>query len=253
LVATLLLLLAPSVGPATAQTRTIKIVNPFPPGGTADIIARIVVEQISRTRGVTFIIENRPGAGTVIGTDAVVRAAPDGNTLLINTAAMLISAHIRKLNFDPLTGLAPVCNLSQSPQLLVVNSASPYHTMAEFVEAARAKPGELTLSSTGPATGAHIGFESFKRAANLQITYVPYPDNAPTANAILGNHVSAGIANYADLISHIQAGKMRPLVALTSKESAAAEMSFGCPNDRGRWVTPRRFRDSSGPPQDGTA
>jgi tripartite-type tricarboxylate transporter receptor subunit TctC len=128
---------------------------------------------------------------------------------------MLISAHLRKLNFDPVSGFAPICVLTQSPQLLVVNSTSPYRTMADYVAAARAKPGELTLSSTGPATGSHIGFESFRRAANVSITYVPFAGNAPTVNAILGGHVTAGIANYADLIGHIQAGKVRPLVALT--------------------------------------
>jgi tripartite-type tricarboxylate transporter receptor subunit TctC len=216
LIAAALLLPAAHIDPARAQTRTIKIVNPFPPGGTADIIARIVIEQISRAHGATFIIENRPGAGTVIGMDTAMRAAPDGNTLLINSPAMLISAHLRKLNFDPISEFAPICSLTQSPQLLVVNSASPYRTMADYVAAARAKPGELTLSSTGPATGAHIGFESFRRAANVSITYVPFPGNAPTVNAILGGHVTAGIANYADLIGHIQAGKVRPLVTLTT-------------------------------------
>jgi tripartite-type tricarboxylate transporter receptor subunit TctC len=200
---------------ASPQARTIRIINPFPPGGTADIIARIVTEWVGRTQGVTFVIENRPGAGTVIGTEAAARAAPDGNTLLINTSALLISAHLRKLNFDPLTSFEPICNLSQSPQLLVVNGASPYRTMGDFIAAARAKPGELTLSSTGPATSSHIGLEKLKRAANVSITYVPFPGNAPTVNAVLGRHVTAGIANYADLAGHIQVGKLRALATMT--------------------------------------
>jgi tripartite-type tricarboxylate transporter receptor subunit TctC len=200
---------------ASAQTRTIKLINPFPPGGTGDIIARLVTEQIGRTRGVTFVIEDRPGAGTVIGAELVARSRPDGNTILLGTSALLISAHLHKLNFDPIGGFEPVCNLVQSPQLLFVNADSPYRTMADFIAAARAKPGELTLSSTGPATTAHIGFERVKRAANLTITYVPFPGNAPTVNAVLGGHVTAGIANYADLIGHFQAGKLRPLVTLT--------------------------------------
>ena len=196
---------------AWAQPRTIKIINPFPPGGTADIIARIVTEQVGRTQGVTFVIENRPGAGTVIGAEEVARAAPDGNTLLINTSALLISAHLRKLNFDPLSSFEPVCNLTQSPQLLFVNGASPYRTMGDFIAAARAKPGELTLSSTGPATSSHIGVEKLKRGANISITYVPFPGNAPTVNAVLGGHVTAGIANYADLLGHIPAGSFARL------------------------------------------
>ncbi len=198
-----------------SQSRTIRLINPFPAGGTADIIARVVTEQISRTRGVTFIIEDRPGAGTVIGADVVARATPDGNTLLINTMALLINAHLRKLNFDPLTSFAPVCNLFESPQLLVVSSNSPFRSMSDLVSAARAKPGELTLASTGPATNSHIAFEMFRRAADVQMTYVPFPGNLPTVNAILGEHVTVGIANYADLVGHIDAGKVRPLAVVT--------------------------------------
>jgi tripartite-type tricarboxylate transporter receptor subunit TctC len=139
----------------------------------------------------------------------------DGNTLLINTAAVLINGHLRKLTFEPLNSFEPICNLTQSPQLLVVNSASPYKTMGDFIAAARAKPGELTLSSTGPASPSQIGFERLKRAANVSIIYVPFPGNAPSVNAILGGHVTASIANYADLIGHIQAGKLRALVTTT--------------------------------------
>jgi len=199
---------------ASSQARTIKLINPFPPGGTADIIGRVVAEQISRTRGVTFVLENRPGAGTVIGAEVVARATPDGNTLLINTAALLISANLRKLNFDPLAAFAPICELTQSPNILFVNSASPYRTMGDFVTEARAKPNELSLASTGPASTGHISVENFKRAAKVPITFVPFPGNAPTVNAVLGGHVSVGIANYADLVGHFQAGKLRALATV---------------------------------------
>ena len=200
---------------AFSQTRTIKLINPFPPGGTADIIGRVVADQISRTRGITFIFENRPGAGTVIGAEMVARATPDGNTLLINSSAVIIGSHLRKLNFDPLTSFTPICTLTQSPQLLFVNSDSPYRTLGEVVAAARARPGELTLASTGPGTNWHISFENFKRIAKVSITYVPFPGNAPTVNAVLGGHVTVGVANYADLVGHFQAGKLRALAAVT--------------------------------------
>lgn len=199
---------------ASSQARSIKLINPFPPGGTADVVARIVTEQISRTRGVTFVIENRPGAATMIGTESVARATPDGNTLLINSTSFVITPHLRKLNFDPLASFAPICNLTQSPQLLFVNNDSPHHTMGNLIAAARAKPGELTLAST-PAGSAQISFERFKRAADLSITYVPFPGNAPTVNAVLGGHVTAGLANYADLLGHIQAGKLRAVATMT--------------------------------------
>ena len=196
---------------AQSQARTIKIVNPYPPGGTADIVARVLSEQIGRTQGVTMLVENRPGGGTVIGTEAASRAAPDGNTLLITSVVFVINPHLRKLNYDPLTSFEPLCNLVQSPQVIVVNGASPYRTMADLVTAAGAKPGELTLASTGPASPSHIAFEMLKRAANVQMIYVPFPGNAPTVNAVLGGHVTAGVANYADVVGHLKAGTLRAL------------------------------------------
>jgi tripartite-type tricarboxylate transporter receptor subunit TctC len=212
--------LAMSTQGALPQGRTIKLINPYPPGGTADIIARLVTEHINRTQGATFVIENRPGAGTVIGADVVARAAPDGNTLLLNSSAVLINAHMRKLNFDPFASFEPICNVSQSPQLLVVRAESPLKSMADLVALAKAKPGEVTIASTGPASPSHIGLEAFRQATKLAITYVPYPGNAPTVNAVLGGHVTAGIANYADLVGHLQAGKIRPLVTLTPSRIA---------------------------------
>lgn len=113
---------------AWSQARTIKIINPYPPGGTADIVARVVSEHIGRTQGVTMLVENRPGAGTVIGTEAAARAAPDGNTLLITSVAFVINPHLRKLNYNPLTSFEPIRNLTQSPQLLVVNAGSRHRS-----------------------------------------------------------------------------------------------------------------------------
>src|SRR5438477_4224038 len=202
---------------AQSQARTIKIVNPYPPGGTADMVARVLSEHIGRTQAVTMLVENRPGGGTVIGTEAAARAAPDGNTLLITSVVFIINPHLRKLNYDPLTSFEPICNLVQSPQVIVANSASPYRTMADLTNAARAKPGALTLASTGPASPSHIGFEMLKRAAGLDMTYVPFPGNAPTVNAVLGGHVTAGIANYADVIGHLKAGTLRALATHSPK------------------------------------
>jgi tripartite-type tricarboxylate transporter receptor subunit TctC len=202
-------------GASSQPTKTIKVIVPFPPGGTGDLIARILVEQIGRTQGVTMVIEDRPGAGSVIGTEAAARAAPDGNTLLIATSAAVINALLRKVTYDPLTSFEPICNLTQSPHLIVVNSASPYRTMADLVSAARASPGALTFASTGPATNSQIAFEMLRRVANVGMTYVPFPGNAPTVNAILGAHVTSAVANYVDLVEHLKAGKLRALATFT--------------------------------------
>src|SRR5262249_35332696 len=210
-----LLLLAFGQG-ALSQTATIKIVNPYPPGGTADIIARLLGEQVGRTQGVTMMVENRPGGGTAIGTEAAARAAPDGGTLLITSVVLVINPHLRKLNYDPLTSFEPICNLVQSPHVIVVNSGSPYRTMADLTSAARARPGQLTFASTGPASPSHVAFEMLKRTAGLEMIYVPFPGNAPVINALLGGHVTVGVANYADVVGHLKAGTLRALVTSSS-------------------------------------
>ena len=126
---------------------------------------RLLADQISSTRGQTVIIESRPGAGGVIAAEAVARAAPDGNTLLSNNNGVIISSILRKVNYDPQTSFEPICYLVSTPQIVVVNSASPYRTLAELLDAARAKPAELSIASVGPNTTQHLGIERLKRLA----------------------------------------------------------------------------------------
>jgi tripartite-type tricarboxylate transporter receptor subunit TctC len=197
--------------------RTIKIVVPFPPGGSADILARLVGEQVGKTQGPTVLIENRPGAGAAIAYEAVARAAPDANTLVINGNSLVINPHLRKVNYDPLTSFEPICYLVSSPQVYVVNGASPYRTMADLIAAARAKPGEWTLASVGPATTQHIGLEQFKHVANLNMPHIPYPGGAPAVNALLGGHVTAVFANYSEVVEQLKAGTLRALASASRK------------------------------------
>jgi tripartite-type tricarboxylate transporter receptor subunit TctC len=197
--------------------RTIKIVVPFPPGGSADILARLVGEQVGKAHGPTVLIENRPGAGAAIAYEAVARAAPDANTLVINGNSLVINPHLRKVNYDPLVSFEPVCYLVSSPQVYVVNGASPYRTMADLMAAARAKPGELTLASVGPATTQHIGLEQFKHVANLNMPHIPYPGGAPAVNALLGGHVTAVFANYSEVVEQLKAGTLRALASASRK------------------------------------
>ena len=209
------LALAASSGPALGQgQRTIKIVNPFPAGGTADIWGRLLGEQVGRARGVTVLIENRPGGGTIIANEAVARMAPDGNTVLIVGNSFTISPNLRKLNYDPLTSFEPVCYMLNSPQVIAVHSESPYRTLAELIAAAKAKPGGLTLGVNGPATAQHLTGELFKRVAGVDMTYVPFTGGAPTVNALLGQHVTSVIANYSEVFEHVKAGTLRPLAAM---------------------------------------
>ena len=211
-------LLALAGGPALAQTptgKTIRIVVPFPPGGTADVIARIIAQQAGQAGGGSFVIENRPGAGTIIATDLVNRAAPDGTTLLLMANSFVINPSVRaSLPYDPLT-FEPICLLVNSPQVVVVNSASPYQTLAELFAAAKARPGELSYATVGPATTQHIAGEALRRAAGLNLTYVPYPGGAPAVNALLGGHVVAVLTNYSEVKEQVNAGKLRALAVTT--------------------------------------
>jgi tripartite-type tricarboxylate transporter receptor subunit TctC len=205
--------LCSSAGPgASAQTtRTIRLVVPFPPGGPSDTLARLLAEQIGRAQGLTMVVDNRPGGGSVIGTEAVSRAAPDGNTLLINSATFVINPHLRKLNYDPLTSFEPICYLVSSPTMIVVNSASPYRTLPDLIDAAHIKPGGLTLASFGPASSPQIGFEMLKRTANADITFVPYAGMAPAVNALLGEHVTSAWVDYSAAAAQVRAGTLRAL------------------------------------------
>jgi len=200
---------------AQQAARTIRIVVPFPAGGSADILARLLGEQINKANGPTVVIENRPGGGASIAYEAVARAAPDGNTLVINGNSIVINPNLRKVNYDPIASFEPICYLVSSPNLIVVNSDSPYRTLNDYIAAARAKPGELAFAAVGPATTQHIGFEQFKRLANINVTYVPYTGGAPAITALLGGHVSAALQNYSEAVEQLNAGKLRALASLT--------------------------------------
>jgi tripartite-type tricarboxylate transporter receptor subunit TctC len=213
-----ILLLALTGHDAWSQAaRTIRIVVPFPPGGSADILARLLGEQISKAQGPSVLVENRPGAGASLAYEAVARAAPDGNTLVINGNSLVINPNLRKVNYDPLTSFEPVCYLLSSPQVIVVNSASPYRTLGDLIAAARAKPGELSMAGVGPGGTQHIGIELFKRVAKVDLIYVPYSGGAPAINALLGEHVTSVLQNYSEVVEQVKAGKLRALAVTTTK------------------------------------
>jgi tripartite-type tricarboxylate transporter receptor subunit TctC len=220
---------------AVAQpNRTIRFVVPFGPGGTADILARLLADEIGKSHGVSTLIENRPGAGSLIATEATAHAAPDGNTVLFNANAFIINPHLRKLSYDPLTSFEPVCQLVSSPQVIVVNTASPFHSLSEMLEAARKQPGRFTLASVGPATTQHIAFEVLKHMARVNMIHVPYNGNAPAVNALLGQHVDSALVNYSEVIDQINDGKLRALATTSAKRlsplpdvPAVAELGYG--------------------------
>jgi tripartite-type tricarboxylate transporter receptor subunit TctC len=232
--------LAPTVPNARAQT--VRIIVPYPPGGGADTFARVVAEQMGRANGLTTVIENRPGAGTAIATEAVSRAAPDGNTVLLVANAFVINPALRALNYDPLTSFEPVCLLARSPNVIAVNSASPYRSLNDLVRAAHDRPGELAMAFQGPGTSQHVAFEKLKRAANIEMIEVPFTGSAPAISALLGEHVTSLFANYASAMEQIKSGRLRALaIASRTRVSSApdiptiAELGFADYEEENVW------------------
>jgi tripartite-type tricarboxylate transporter receptor subunit TctC len=213
-------LVVAAVPDCTAQAqsgRPIRVILTVPPGGSIDILFRILADQIASTWGQTIIVESRPGGGGAIAAEAVARAEPDGLTLLSNNNGIVISALLRKVNYDPLASFEPICALVSTPQILVVNQASPYRTFADLLNAARTRPGELSIASVGPNTTQHLGIEQLKLLAQASLTYVPFAGGAPTANAVLGAHVTAAVLNWSEIGEHVTAGKVRALATFAAR------------------------------------
>jgi tripartite-type tricarboxylate transporter receptor subunit TctC len=202
---------------AQAQSgRTIRAIVPTPPAGVNDLMARLLMDYVGRVHGVTYVVENRAGAAEVIGTDAVARAAPDGNTLLFGSSQVVINPQLRKVNYHPLESFEPVCLLVVAPLVISVQSSSPYRTLTDLLDAARAKPGSVTMGSLGPGTPFDIGLAMLKNATKVDITFVPFNGNAPSINALLGGHVTSTFNSYSSVSSQLKAGTLRPL-AVASK------------------------------------
>jgi len=203
---------------AAQPSRTVKIVVPYPPASGPDILSRMMADQISRAKGApTVVIENRPGGGTVIGNEAVARAAPDGNTVLLAAPSFAISPALKRGNYDVVKSFEPVCNLAATPMPLVVRADSPYKTLNDLIADAKAKPGKVIFSSGGPASTLHLAIEVLRRAAGIEITYVPYPGTAPAINALMGGHVATVWADYPTVVSQLKSGTLRGLVTSSAK------------------------------------
>jgi tripartite-type tricarboxylate transporter receptor subunit TctC len=230
--------------------QTVRIVVPFPPGGGADMLARLVAQQMGQANGFTMVTENRPGAGTAIGTEAASRAAADGSTILLVANSFVINPSLRTLNYDPLTSFEPVCLLTRSPSVIVVNSAAPYRSLLDLVRAARARPGELTMAFQGPGTSQHIGFEKLRRAADIDMIRIPFTGSAPAVSALLGEQVASLFASYPSAMEQIRSGQLRALaVASATRISSApdiptiAESGFADYEEENAWfgvVVPAR-------------
>jgi tripartite-type tricarboxylate transporter receptor subunit TctC len=201
---------------ALAQSKPLKIIVPYTPGSGPDILSRLLGEQIPRAGGPTVVVENRPGGGTVIGTEAGMRSEPDGNTLLFVANGFVVNAAMKKGNYT-LASFEPVCYLASTPMPLVVQASSPWKTVQDLVADAKANPGKVAFASGGPNTSLHVAIEVLKLATKIDVSYVPYGGSAPAINALVGGHVQAVWADYPTVVSHLKGGTLRALVTTSSK------------------------------------
>src|SRR3984893_2721351 len=210
--------------PASAlyPDRIVRVVGPFCPGGGTDVIARTLGQEMARDLGATIVIENKPGAGTIIGTQAVATSDPDGYTLLMGTFANAVNPTLNsKLPYDPHKDFAPVALIARSFNIVVVNPNSPIKSVADLIAAAKAEPDKLSYGTFGTGTSAHLAGELFKDMAKVNLTTVPYKGAAPAITDLIGGQIQVMFTTVASAASLIAGGQLRGL-AVTSAERSPA-------------------------------
>src|SRR5687768_12454539 len=213
---------AQAVPAQTYPARPIRLIVPYPPGGPTDFVGRIIAQKVSQYVGQQVVVDNRPGAGTIIGSELVARAAPDGYTLLFGTGGgtFLAPLMIPKVPYDPLRDFAPITMLVQSPQVLVAHPSVPATTIPELVALAKAKPGALNFASVGTGTSPHLGGELFQSLTGTRIVHVPYKGTAPAMTDLMSGQVQLMFTSMPTVLALVKAGKLRLLATGGSKRSA---------------------------------
>jgi tripartite-type tricarboxylate transporter receptor subunit TctC len=222
--AALLLLVAPAThAEVDFPSKLVRLVVAFPPGGTNDVIARLLAQKLGETWGQPVIVDNRAGAGGTIGTDLVARAEPDGYTLLVTPPGPITTnaSLYAKLPYDPQTAFAPVTVVSRAPNILLVHPKLHATTVAALVADAKAEPGKLTYASQGTGTTSHLTGALFATAAQVDLIHVPYKGSAPALNDLLSGQVDMMFDAVGNSIGHVRAGALRPLAVASERRLAA--------------------------------
>jgi tripartite-type tricarboxylate transporter receptor subunit TctC len=201
-------------------TRPVRWIVGYPPGGATDIMARLIGHRLSEKLGQQFVIENKPGAGNNIGTEAVVNAPADGYTVLLVNPANAINATLyAKLNFNFIRDIAPVAGIARVPNVMTVHPDVPAKTVAEFIAYAKANPGKINMASSGNGTSVHLSGEMFKALTGVQMQHVPYRGSAPAMTDMIAGQVQVIFDNMPSVLQHIKAGKLRALAVTTAARS----------------------------------
>jgi tripartite-type tricarboxylate transporter receptor subunit TctC len=222
-----LAVLAASLAAFAAQAQTypakpVKIVVGFAPGGGSDFIARVIAQQLTGRLGTQVLVENRPGAGSTLGSEFVVKSPADGYTLLLTPASYTVNPSVYKLSFDPLNDITPIVQLSRGPYVVAVHPSVPAKTLQELVSLARREPGKLGYASSGNGSHVHVATEYFLYTADIKILHVPYKGTGPALNDTIGGNVQLIFGSVATALQHVKSGRLRPLAVTTPKRIAAA-------------------------------
>ncbi|HEX6007812.1 MAG TPA: tripartite tricarboxylate transporter substrate binding protein [Burkholderiales bacterium] len=218
----LLVCVSPNVSSQGYPAKPIRVIDAYPPGGSTDVLARLVAPKFQEATGQPWVIENRPGAQGIIGCEYVARAAPDGYTLLMFTGSHTVHPSIyRKLPYDLLRDFAPVTLASSTTNILVVHPTVPAKSLREFIALAQSARGKLNYSSAGTGSTTHMAAELLKSMARIEATHIPYKGSAPAVVDLVGGHVDFMFAPLPVMLPHVKSGKARALAVSTAKRSAA--------------------------------
>ena len=206
---------------APFPTKPIRLVVPFPPGGYADLIARMLATELAPKYGQPITVDNKPGAGGNIGSEMVARAAPDGHTLVMGPIGThALNGHLyKRLAFDPIKSFEPVAFLADAESVLVVNPAVPVNSVSEFIKLAKAKPGSVTYASAGSGSTGHLAGELFEDRAGVFLVHIPYRGNTPALNDVMAGQVAASFATLQTALPFIQSGRLKAVAVLGQKRS----------------------------------
>jgi len=191
--------------------KPVRLIIPFPPGGSNDVVGRMIATQLSEKLGKQVVVDNRAGAGGVIGTEVAANSPPDGYTLLVISIAHSVNPWLYKLTYDPIKSFTPVAILASGPNVLVVNPELPVKSVKELIALAKQKPGDLQYASAGVGSFQHLGGELFKLEAGVDILHVPFKGGGPAMIDVIGGHTKVMFSSLVQTTPHIKSGKLRPL------------------------------------------
>ena len=203
--------------------KTIRLIMPYPPGGSTDIVGRLMAERLTMALGQIVLVDSKPGASAQIGTELAAKAPADGYTLLMGTSTNAINHALNpKLPYDFPAEFQPIALVAKAGQVLVVHPSLPARTVREFINLAKARPGHLTYASSGSGTSGHLAMEAFSIEAKVKLVHIPYKGNAPALNDLLGGQVVSGFSNVVSALPHVSQGRLRALGISSAKRSALA-------------------------------